>query len=86
MVCLFALWTRQHDDGVAAEVLVESPRSAAAPNRLIHGHRIVFIVEARVELGEVSRGAAKLVGVLLPFWRAGFVRKLRLSSVTSLGE
>jgi hypothetical protein len=54
MVCLFTLWAGQHDDGVAAEVLIKSPWSAAAAKSLVHGHGVVFVVEAGVELAVVS--------------------------------
>jgi hypothetical protein len=50
VVCLFALRARQHNDGIAAEILVEFAWSAAAPDSLVHGHGIVLVVEARVEL------------------------------------
>lgn len=51
MVCLFALWAGHHDDGVAAEVFIEfAGRSASEHGLLVHGHRVVFVVETGVEL------------------------------------
>lgn len=50
MVCLFALWARQHGDGIAAEVLIEASWSSTAAKGLVHGHGVVFVVEAGIEL------------------------------------
>lgn len=50
MVCLFSLRARQHDDGVAAEVFIEASWSATAAEGLVHGHGVVFVVEAGIEL------------------------------------
>lgn len=68
VVCFFALRTRQHDDGIAAEILVEPSWSATAPHSLVHGHRVVFVVEAGVELREVSLVVVEVVGSFLPCW------------------
>lgn len=54
VVCLFAFWAGQHDNGVAAEVLVKAPGDAATSRLLIHGHRIVLVVEVGIELVVVS--------------------------------
>lgn len=50
VVRLFALWARKHGYRVAAKVFVEAPGRAAPPQLLVHGHRIVLVVEVGVEL------------------------------------
>lgn len=68
VVCLFTFWARQHGDGVAAKVLVEAPRHAAASELLVHGHGIVLFVEVGVELVGGEWGDSKVEGLLLPCW------------------
>jgi hypothetical protein len=57
VVGIFTLWAGQHGDGIAAEVLVETLWGAPAAESLVHGHRVVFVVVAWVELGEVREGS-----------------------------
>ena len=52
VVCVFTLRSGQHGNGIAAKVFVKAAGRASATQHgvLIHGHRIVFVVEVLVEL------------------------------------
>lgn len=66
MVHLFAIRSGEHSDGVAAEVLVESARGTPTSQHglLIHGHRVVFVVEVGVKLACVSLRGVEVVAVV----------------------
>lgn len=51
VVRIFAVWSRQHGNRVAAEVFVEAARSTASTHSLVCSHRVVFAVEVGIELG-----------------------------------
>ena len=56
MVRIFAIRAGEHGNRIASEVLVKASGRSTAADLLVHGHGVVFVEKAGVELSGVSCG------------------------------